>query len=108
MELVVKILVQCNVMLSVDPAARLVLEEVIFPVIVATVTALELTVPVPILKPESVLLEKVIPAAADRVIEVPEVIETVEEAEMSTVPPLSSLMVDDVSVILKVPAPSYK
>lgn len=92
---------------SLAPAARVVDEPVIWPVIVFEVTALLATVTalVVVSKPWSGLEPK-LRVVAVNVIVVPAVTATVEDAETSTLPPLESTIVELVTVIRIVPPPS--
>lgn len=95
-----------NVKVSLVTAASVVVAEVICPVMVLRVIAAPATVPEDVSNPETCLPLNVTPLGASNVMLVVAVIDTVEAASISTVPPLSNLIVDELTVTRRVAAPS--
>jgi hypothetical protein len=95
-----------SVKLSLFPAASAAVADVIWPVILFRVTAEPAIVPEAVSNPDTFRPLKVIPLGASKVIVVPAVTATVDVASISTVPPLSSFIVEELTVTRSVELPS--
>ncbi len=106
LDVCIRELLRVNV--SLDPEARVVVNDVIFPVIVLSVAVVDDKVTEPVSTPYNKPFEKVMPFTALKVKTVVALIDTADPAEILTLPPESRTIVVEVTVIRTAPPPSYK